>query len=78
MTRRFQEKRRGVMMSNEARKLGIYLTTAMLWLIGIFAAGYFVSIALNISVGYRECKALAIHNDLDQAGPCAVAHAIRG
>lgn len=39
--------------------------------------GYIALVGLNATVGYRECRAEAIHNDLNAAGPCAVAHAIR-
>jgi len=39
---------------------------------------YAVLVGLNASVGYRECFALAIHNDIGMFSPCGLAYALRG
>lgn len=52
---------------------------------GMAVLSYVVLVALNASVGHRECRAVNIHeivyddpDSIELLSPCAVAYAIRG
>ncbi len=41
------------------------------------AVCYIILIGLNLTIGYRQCKALNINNDLNEFNPCGIAYNIR-